>query len=109
MVLFLFVFFAFCHTQSLAGAGHVLINLPDLNEKQIDSVRTWFSPDSTIVESGFCVDNKLLMIRLLDKNKVSIDQIYVRLKSHGIEKFFLKDEISLDRFHQNCRSFIAFP
>ncbi len=108
-LLIIIAFFVSSHKDVYAVSGHVLINLPDLSAKQVDSVSIWFKTDANIIESGICLESKLLMIRLQEKNNAHVQEIFDRLKKHSIENFFLKDEITLDRFREYCTSYIPFP
>ena len=108
LLLISITFFISSNNVSYAASGHVLINLPDFSEKQVDSISAWFKTDINIIESGICLESKLLMIRLQEKNNTNVQEIFDRLKKHGIENFFLKDEITLDRFRQYCTSYFPF-
>ncbi len=104
LVLLLF----FCSSRSFAASGDVIIHLPGLNEKQIDSLQSWFAGDKNISQAGFCLENKLLFLHLTEKDPTQVNKIFEGLKINGQTEFNLKEEISADRFFQNCQTFISF-
>ena len=101
-------FFFLCTSVVSATSGTVFIHVSDVSEKQIDSLKVWFSPGNNILESGICLENKLMMLRLQTKDEATIASVYSSLKSHGFQKFYLKEEISMDKYYQNCNSYILF-
>ncbi len=104
----LFGLFILLRSTSFASSGHVIVELTEFNEKQIDSLKIWFATDKNIVESGFCKESNLLLLRFEIFKTEQLDVAATILKSHGLSDFHMKEEISLDRFYQNCQSFISF-
>ena len=106
---FLVSVFLFVGRLSVANPGNLLIAIPELSEKQIDSVAVWFHPAHNIIESGICLENKLLLIRLQEKSAISVEDVFNTLKKHGIDNFFLKEDALLDQIISSCSTFIYFP
>ncbi len=106
-ILILFLFF--WRPSNCTAAGHILIDISEISEKQIDSLADWLTPEKNILEAGICLDNKLLLLRLEIKDDAKIQEIFSILKSHGVMVFYLKENISIERFYQNCNTYLSFP
>jgi len=104
-VLLGFLFFYKCDV--FAQSGHVLVHLKDLNEKHIDSLSVWLAPEENILSAGICSSNKLLMVNLKVKDDQHVQEIISLLKKHNIVEFYLKENVPVDRFIQNCEKFIS--
>ena len=107
--LFLLPVFLLCMRTAIADPGHLLVHVPELTEKSIDCLGVWFSSDNNILNAGLCLENKLLLIELELIDQVQIYNIFSILKKKGVFEFYLKEEISLDRFYSNCINYLPIP
>jgi hypothetical protein len=98
----------FSYSGVFADPGHVIIHVTDLSEKKIESLNTSLASETNIVSGGVCPENKLLLINLQVFDDAHVRKLIALLKKEGIVDFHMKEEVSIDRFLQNCNNFIHF-